>query len=194
MHIHFSAMEKRDLLKAWSLSSVAFAIAMTGLNASLVYAIPIALVTGGIGILLHELMHKIVAGRFGIHAEFRSFDTMLMVSVFASLLGVVVLAPGAVFFGAVHVDHRKNGIIAWAGPVTNLFLALLFLPLALLRLPGLMGAVAALGFSINSWLGLFNMIPFMGLDGEKVIVWNPKVFWVTIIVGVMLVFSSYYFF
>ncbi|MEK6823186.1 MAG: hypothetical protein AABY13_05125 [Nanoarchaeota archaeon] len=194
MRITFSHHEKKDLLKAWFMSSLAFAIATTGLGMALVYAIPIALVTGGLGILLHELMHKVMAARFGIHAEFHSFDTMLGVSVVASVLGFVILAPGAVFFGAQHVDHRRNGMIAIAGPLTNIILALIFLPLVLLRIPGIFTSVAFSGFMINAWLGFFNLIPFMGLDGEKVLAWNPKVFWPAIVFAGILVFGGYYFF
>ena len=188
MKIQFSRIELRDLGKAWLLTSVAFALAMVGFNTSLYVAIPVALVTGGLGMILHELMHKITAAHFGYHSEFRSFDVMLVVSVIIAAFGVVFLAPGAVFLGAHAVDFRKNGFIAWAGPATNIALALLFVPL----LPFL-GSIAVFGFMINSWLGMFNLIPFMGLDGVKVLAWNPKVFWGTAIVAVALVFCGYFF-
>lgn len=189
----FSSIEKRDLLKAWLLSSLAFAIAFAGLGRGLIIALPLSLVTAGAGILLHELAHKAVAQRFGYHAEFRSFDTMLMISCVLAVLGFVFIAPGAVFFTGPH-DARKSGIIALAGPLTNIFLALLFLPLVVLDLPQLIGAIALYAFTINAWLGLFNLVPFMGLDGEKVLAWNPKVFWPSIVFAGALVFARFYFF
>ena len=70
----------------------------------------------------------------------------------------------------------------------------LFLPIVILKLPNLIGDVARIGFSINAWLAAFNMLPFWNLDGTKVLAWNPKAFWPTIIAGVLLVFCSFYFF
>lgn len=191
--LKFSSIEKRDLLKAWLLSSLAFAISFAGLSVELVIALPLSLVTAGAGILLHELAHKAVAQRFGYHAEFRSFDTMLLISCVIAVFGFVFIAPGAVFFVGPH-DVRKSGIIALAGPLTNIFLALLFLPLVILQLPQLIGAIAMYAFTINAWLGLFNLLPFMGLDGEKVLAWHPKVFWASIIFAAALVFGRFYFF
>lgn len=195
MHISFSHHEIRDLLKAWLLTSAAFAIAFTGLSAALLVTIPLALLTAGVGIILHELMHKVMAARYGYHSEFRSFDMNLVIGVVVAVLGFVFIAPGAVFFAAHDLDVTKNGIISIAGPLTNIVLALLFLPVVLwagvLALPSILGGIAMYGFMVNAWLGLFNMIPFFGLDGMKVLAWKPAVFWPTIIFGAILVFAGY---
>jgi Zn-dependent protease len=37
--------------------------------------------------------------------------------------------------------------------------------------------ILALGAWFNGWIALFNLIPFMGLDGAKIFSWN-KVIWV----------------
>ena len=192
MRIAFSRTELRDLAKAWLLSSLAFAIALKGLSMNLLYAIPLALLTAGIGIILHELMHKFTAARFGIHSEFRSFDFMLVVSVAISVFGFIFLAPGAVFMDARFLDRRKNGIISLAGPLTNIVLALLCVPLMLLPIP-VLGLVAAYGFMINSWLGFFNLLPFWNLDGTKVMMWKPLVFWPMIMLAALMAFSGYFF-
>jgi Zn-dependent protease len=185
--IHFSHIEKRDLLKAWVLSSLAFALALAGINASLLIAIPVALVTAGIGIILHEISHKLVAARFGIHSEFRSADKMLWISVVIAAFGFLFLAPGAVYFTSQEHDPRKHGLIALAGPMMNIIIALFFLPLTI---P--LGGIASYGYMINAWLGMFNMIPFWGLDGEKVIAWKPLIFWPVMICAAFMVFFGYY--
>lgn len=196
MHISFSRSEIRDLLKAWLLTSAAFAIAFTGLSMALVVTVPLALLTAGVGIILHELMHKVMASHYGYHSEFRSFDKNLVIGVIISVFGFVFIAPGAVFFAAHDLDVRKNGIISIAGPLTNIVLALLFLPVVLsgsfFALP-FVGGIAMYGFMVNAWLGFFNMIPFFGLDGMKVLSWKPAVFWPTIVFAGLLVFSGYYF-
>ncbi len=187
--IKFGHMEKRDLLKAWVLSSTAFALAMVGLDYALVLAIPLALLTAGVGIILHELAHKITASHFGYHAEFRSFDKMLLIGNLLAVFGFIFLAPGAVFFGGTSVDWKKAGLVAAAGPAVNVVLSLLFLPLLLTS--GITQAIGMYGFRINAWLAMFNMLPFMGLDGEKILSSRPALFWPMIIVAGLLVFASF---
>jgi Zn-dependent protease len=189
----FSPIELRDLLKAWGASSLAYAFAMVGLSANLIIALPIALFTAGIGIILHELAHKFVAKRYGYHAEFRSNDQMLLMSILISFLGVVFLAPGAVFFSAHYIDARRNGIISLSGPLTNILLAILCVPLILTGLP-IISLLGQIGMQINAWLAMFNLIPFMGIDGEKVLAWNRYVWALAGLLAVSLVFASNYFF
>ena len=56
----------------------------------------IALLTVGIGFILHEMAHKFTAIRYGYWAEFRKDNSMLLVAVaLASLVGFVFAAPGA---------------------------------------------------------------------------------------------------
>jgi Zn-dependent protease len=44
------------------------------------------------------------------------------------------------------------------------------------------------GYTINAWLGLFNMLPFGPIDGAKVLNWSPLVFGITVAVAIVLVF------
>ncbi len=45
-----------------------------------------------------------------------------------------------------------------------------------------------IGFQINMWLGLFNMIPFWLLDGKKIFAWDPKIWAVMTAIGGYFVF------
>ena len=50
--------------------------------------------------------------------------------------------------------------------------------------------VCTLGFSTNSYLAVFNLIPIWNLDGSKVLAWNIIVWIITIaIAGVMTYLS-----
>jgi Zn-dependent protease len=129
----------------------------------------LSLVTVGVGFLLHELAHKLVAVRYGQAAEFRADYTMLALAVGAGLVGFLFAAPGAVHHRG-YITERENAFIALAGPATNVLLALVFAPLMLFG--GFAGEMGQLGFTINAALAAFNMIPFGPLDGRKVRAWS----------------------
>ena len=198
-----SKKELLDISKAWLAISIAFGLVLGGLSIKFFTAFIISAIAVGLGFLLHELSHKYFAQKFGYNAEFRSFDEMLFLAVIMSFFGFVIAAPGAVMIFTNVYDRRKNGIISVAGPVMNIFLALIFLLLAVLLSGGLgilntsipqllegslLYAIIAIGFLINSWLALFNMIPFWLFDGAKVFKWNKIVYFIVLIISLILVF------
>ena len=99
------------------------------------------------------------------------------------------------------VTRRQNGHIAVAGPLVNLSLFIIGVPLwgAVIGLTGSAGfdntpylvnnsliwqaMVFDIGFywlGANLFLGLFNMLPFGPLDGLKVKDWNEQAFYIVI--------------
>ena len=175
--IRFGQRELVDIAIAWAALSVAFAVFFAGGGRILMYRpgvllgmLPASLVTAGLGFLLHEMAHKVTAIRFGQVAEFRADYGMLFLAVAGALAGFLFAAPGAVYHRG-RATLRENGLIALAGPVTNVALGVLFLPLEL-GLGGTLGSVAALGVRINFLLAGFNMIPFGPLDGNTVKKWS----------------------
>ncbi len=183
----FSSIEIKELLKAWIAVTLAFTILLLDQfslgRAIAVFAI--SLFTVGVGFLLHELAHKFLATRYGCWAEFRADNRMLLLMIAMSFFGFIFAAPGGVFIRG-RVDMRKNGIISLGGPMTNVALAVLFLALSLLGVPFM-----AYGFRINSWLALFNMIPFYGFDGHKVFAWNKAVYLAAVFLSAILVFFTF---
>jgi Zn-dependent protease len=197
VNLHTSNTEIKDLFTAWLCISFAFAIARTvdkGITFAsffstdfLVFMI-ISAVTVGVAFLFHELAHKIVAQRYKCWAEFRADLTMLGLGVLMSFLGVVFLAPGAVIiFG--NIDYKQNGKISMAGPLTNIILAIILLPLLFINFSStIVKIVVDSGYLINAWLALFNMIPFWNFDGAKIYAWNRKTFYTMIILSAFLIF------
>ncbi|HIG98235.1 TPA: hypothetical protein HA231_02340 [Candidatus Woesearchaeota archaeon] len=182
--MRFSHVELQHLLRAWIVISLAFAMMNSGgfsVTPGFLVAAIISAVTVGTGFLLHELMHKYLAQKYGCHAEFRAFDFMLLIAFVLALIRSPILfaAPGAVFISG-NVNIARNGRISAAGPMTNIVLAAAFLGVKILLLPffpsGLLAQVASYGASINAWLAVFNMLPFMGLDGSKVLYWNTRAY------------------
>jgi Zn-dependent protease len=174
--IKTSRKEILDLFKAWIILGVAFSIAMNGRRFDLTFLIAlfISLITLGIGFLFHELAHKFMAQRYGCFAEFRSFDHMLILALIMSFFGFIFAAPGAVMIQG-RLSKRQNGIISAVGPGMNMLVALLFLALTFTSV-GFWQSIGLYGFMINSWLAIFNMIPFAMFDGAKVLDWSKPVY------------------
>lgn len=172
-NISTSEAEIRDLIKAWIAISAAFAILLSKpvFSSDFYLKFVIASLSVGTGFLLHELGHKFVAQRYKCFAEFRSFDMMLVLAIAMSFFGFVFAAPGAVMISG-RINNSKSGRISAAGPIVNLALALAFLALTFAPMPKLFKDASYYGFVINSWLALFNMIPFGPFDGSKVLKWS----------------------
>ena len=194
----FTKKEKIDLLFAGFMISLAFAILLSGgiekllkSNSVLIVAFLLAFLTAGIGFLLHELMHKFVALRYGLKAEFHAFYGMLWVALLFSLFGFIIAAPGAVMIHG-RINNEKNGKIALAGPLTNIFLALIFLILIFIVKNEFLSLLLKTGLTINSLLAAFNMIPTIPFDGGKVFVWNKKVYTIATIIAISLFIISFF--
>ena len=199
--IGFSTDELRDLAVAWVTLGIAFgvfilvstgrsvfpAIASTLFSPLFGRVFAVSMLTVGIGFLLHELAHKVVAVRFGQIASFRADYRMLALCVGAAFAGFLFAAPGAVYHRG-RVTLRQRGFIAVAGPLTNVALVGAFLPLAFL--PGFFGQVGRLGVLVNAFLAAFNMVPFGPLDGKTVLSWSRAVFAAVFVGAALLTVGS----
>ena len=191
--------------------SIALALVFAGRTAPLespvefaVFVAPL-LITIGSGFVLHEMAHKLVAIYYGAAAKFRMWTQGIIFMLFASLIGVLFAAPGAVYIFSREITKRQNAMISLAGPALNVGLVFFFVALELVapvnqyysflaRLGTIfngfgmvngMFSVWHFGASINLVLALFNMIPAFPLDGSKVYAWN-RFSWVAATAGLLL--------
>jgi Zn-dependent protease len=209
----FSRTEVRDIFIAWIALSFAFTGAFSGgflygfnnrisfygflpndqpENLSLEWTFIYALMTIGVGFVLHELTHKFIAERYGFVAQFRMWIQGLVFALLTALLaGIVFAAPGATYIMGSGISEKENGIISLAGPLMNVAIALLFLPLALFSGNDFMlFALGYLGSYFNFFLATFNMLPIFVLDGAKVWRWN-KLYWAVVFIPLAVVVVSY---
>lgn len=158
------------------------------------YLFLIYFITIGLGFILHELAHKLVAQNYGFLSEFRADFTMLGFMFILSLFSpFILLAPGAVLILG-RPTIKQNGIISIAGPLTNLSLAILFIILKLIFGNVLIAGISVfnIGISINAFLGIFNMLPFWVLDGKKVLNWSIK-YYLLVMIPLVAIFASTFF-
>ena len=188
---------------------------------TLLLSMPVLLLAVGPAFILHEIGHKIIAKKNGCWAEFRADPKGLQFGIILSFfLGFLFMAPGAVMVAGL-VTRRENGHIAVAGPLTNLSLFIIGIPLWVLIL-GLTGAFDSTSIpllengsraylsdgsiiwqsmlidagvwwlSANLILGLFNMFPFGPLDGVKVKDWNEQVFYAVFLIFLIPVLGMFF--
>jgi len=188
--------ELRDLVISALLLALAFGIALSGgfraffIEPQRLIIVSLMSIVGvSLGFVLHEMGHRFVARRFGCFAEFTMWRTGLIIALACSLLGFVFAAPGAVVLhpgtderGASTLTREKIGLISIAGPAMNICLAVVFILLNV-AYPGLL---FSLGAQINTWLAIFNLVPFGPLDGAKILRWNRKVWIAAIAVAIGL--------
>ncbi len=191
-----SKTEILHLMMAWIVISFAFAVLLNNgkFDSAFGKVFLAATFSVGIGFLLHELAHKIIAQRYGFFAEFRADFMMLLIAVAFSFFGFILAAPGAVFIKG-NITKEKNGKISLAGPLTNIVLSLIFLGLFLALRPEnfFLNLTLKYGMLINAWLAAFNMIPIWNFDGRKILKWNKVAYAITLISAIVLAFISYLF-
>ncbi|MEK6909812.1 MAG: site-2 protease family protein [Candidatus Aenigmatarchaeota archaeon] len=160
-----------------------------GINLALVPYFAVIVI---VAFLLHEMAHKAMARKFKMVAFYKMWPQGLLFGLIFMILGLKFVAPGAVVvhpyrFGrwgfrrpAPEIASGEMGLIALAGPATNLFFSILF---SLFN-----GFLFEQLTFINAWLALFNLLPVPPLDGSKVIIWKPWLWGMCIAVALILVF------
>jgi Zn-dependent protease len=189
--ITFSERELRDLLLAWLAISFAFANLLSNGFSEILTAFIVSSLTVGVGFVFHELGHKVLAQKYGAWAEFRAWKNMLFMAIIFSFFGFVFAAPGAVMIQGRTIGRKRYGKISAAGPIMNFILAMLFIPFLIYFPTGILNMIGRYGFQINTWLGLFNLIPFAMFDGKKIWNWNKAVYLFLGVIAIALMSLQY---
>jgi Zn-dependent protease len=127
--------------------------------------------------LLHEIAHKFTAQKNQLWSEFRIVPFGVLLTVLSIISPLKIIAPGTVLiFG--ESNQNKLGKISFAGPLTNIILGYLLLLTSLLYTIPEVALILFWGAEVNAILAIFNLIPFGMLDGQKILLWNKKI-WIS---------------
>lgn len=188
----FNEREKKDLVIAVGVLTIAFAFALSGGIAKIGKNFPITLIAsfGAVitGFLLHELGHKFVAQKFGFWAEFNYWNLGLMLALLTGLMGWLIAAPGAVYIAG-YPTKEENGKISAAGPSMNILIGITILPFIFIA-SGTIKHIISIIAVINFVLAGFNLIPIYPFDGSKILRWN-LVIYILIWIPILFVFILY---
>jgi Zn-dependent protease len=141
--------------------------------------------------VVHELGHKFLAQFYTAWAEFRVLFYGAVVTAISALpfFPFKFIAPGAVMISG-NLSVARSGRVSLIGPLTNLAMGTGFLCVYLvLATIDSASAILLVGVRFNGFIGFFNMIPFMGLDGQKIFGWN-KIIWLLTMAGAIGLFIS----
>jgi len=179
--LNLSIEEISELGIAW-LIMAAVILYLTGFNLDLIF---FYLIVFGISFFTHELSHKFTAIKFGARANFKISREGLMFMLVSLIIGFPILTVGAVYWwGEAAHSTRLRGRVSAAGPISNIVLAGIFyviigigiiLPPELVDLTILFLRIGLIGVWLNTFLGLFNLIPIGMLDGAKVLAWDGRI-------------------
>ena len=200
------SQEIKELLTADLVLTFAFSLVVIGGISNIgvlwpvfLYFIPIAFVAVSLTFILHELMHKFVAERYGAIAAFKTSMGGLGITIITSLFGFLIGIPGATVIYTNNFTRREEGIVSIAGPLTNFAVFIVFFAIGFLFYHNFLGGVISTlgsGFVHNTYLhnlinftlfisillAFFNMLPIYPLDGSKVLRWNKGIYILAMII------------
>ena len=140
--------------------------------------------------LVHELAHKFTAQKRGLWAEFRLTITGALLTFISVFVPFKVIAPGAMMISGTS-DRRGILKISIAGPITNIIFAAVFYAVAFtLPLTNYSYIFMVIGF-VNSFMAVFNLIPFGVFDGYKIFSVDKKAWAIIFIPSVILTIFGY---
>lgn len=190
----FTKNEVYELIISWVVLTVAFGFAFSGGAFAFrsiysvlpfIYSLPKYFIIVGAAFLLHELSHKFTAIRYGYFAQFHMWQTgLLFALLMAVTVGFVFAAPGAVYIYGIN-DEKKDAKISLSGPLANMAVAVVSLISYRISFIPLLAQVAY----ISAFIGVFNLLPFGPLDGNKIFR-HEKIWWVLLIaIGAIIIFT-----
>ncbi len=201
MMIKFTKEEIRNLLISIIVISILFTINMTQksgwTNPDIINILIITIIIFSISLIAKIYSQKYLARKYHYHIEYKIWGYGLIFALITMLLNIFVITPGYFKYGLydrIATDEEKAKI-ALIGPAINIIIAVIFL-IALIILKsmmttGIIKLAMLIGFYINTYMAVFNLIPFMALDGIKLFEYDMKMWIAPMIISVILLIITF---
>ncbi|MCS7106039.1 MAG: site-2 protease family protein [Candidatus Aenigmarchaeota archaeon] len=194
---YFSKEEVKDIIISILVVALIFSYNLRDPKQTFLF-FPYYLVIVVLSFLFHELAHKSVARKFGCISFYKMWTMGLLLSLVLMLIGVRIIIPGAVViypftfgrwgFKRIRLSAQEIGIISVSGILVNIFIAAISRPFIGSFLVHNFDFFFALSY-INSFLAFFNLLPIPPLDGNKIMIWKPWLWFFLIAIAASLLFS-----
>ncbi len=177
--------ELEDIVVADLALTVAFTLVLGGgamgissAGRTLPQLVVISFVAVTLSFVLHEMMHKYVAQRFGAIAAFRRSDTGILITLVTSFAGFLVGLPGATVIYTNSFTKREDGIVSIAGPLTNFAVFAVFFALSIFatHAGSFVQHLITTTMLVSLIIAFYNMLSVYPLDGSKVLRWNKPAY------------------
>ncbi|MEX2681175.1 MAG: GNAT family N-acetyltransferase [Candidatus Sigynarchaeota archaeon] len=154
------------------------------------------IVVASASLAVAELGHVVVARARGLQTCFKAWSSGLWFMLALGLVGLVYPSYGSTYIKQEDWSYTRNrrdaGIIYIAGPIVNVIVAITCHVLSIIITAGTWQIVFVLGFNMNTWLAIFNVLPIKSaggvpFDGYKIFSWN-KAAWGLVTACVACVF------
>ena len=185
-HITTSPKELQNIgIAAALVIGIGFSMAWYAFSWSWIVMAAFALILT-VSFLTHEIAHKVTAQQAGLWAEFRLTTWGAVLTLVSVFLPFKMIAPGAMMIGGQATSAKDMIKISVAGVITNMIFAATFLGLAFSLPFNEYTAMLFFAAYINSFMAIFNLIPFGVLDGYKIFLLNKKVWLLAFIPSAVL--------
>jgi Zn-dependent protease len=139
----------------------------------------------------HEIAHKLFAQRNGLWAEFRTNTYGILLTAISIIpqMPFKFLAPGTTSVVG-QANKQLQGAIALIGPGFNVVFGTSLILIGVFLGRDIGHALILVG-GLNGYIGLFNLLPFIGLDGLKALQWDKTRWAITLVASIALIVMQY---
>lgn len=201
MNIKFTKDEIKNIIISIIIISILFTVHMANKTQwtqdNFINIMIMTLVIFTISLIAKIYSQKSLARKFKYHIEYNIWGYGIIFALISMMLNVFIITPGYYKYGLyrrIATDEEKAKI-ARIGPIANIILAIIFLISAIIIKSltvnnPLLKLAALIGFYINTYMATFNLIPFMTLDGMKIVEYDIKMWIIPMIISAILLIIS----
>lgn len=182
--------KKKDIIISILILGFLFSIRKFGFKVEYIYAIIEGLIGAALGLIVNETIRRRIEKHFGASSIYKLWPIGVLLGIITSIIsfgnivftafGKKKIKPKKISRWEKEQTHLKNvefGIISISGPLSNIILAIISMFIYKIINIELFFTISF----VNLWMCLSNLLPFHPLDGAKVMVWDRRIWLLSIL-------------